>query len=375
MTRVEKLSKLESRFRPFLSSLGGLRSISFYSNQKKKFLKKFAKDHLNFDPIEISGNSVKLWDIEFNLPIFNAAGMFKYAEAYYTVAKQGAGGWLAGTTTGKPRTGNFKEGVLHPFIPLPKSASAINWMGLPNKGHLHNADIISKLNKIPKCPIGASLSYDSGSNEAENMRLMIEGLQAYEKAGVDFIEINESCPNVTEEGHELSNNKLEEGLIRRIEALNKNFLSTRVRNLPVIVKLSNDTDSNLIPEAIDLLTENGFDGINLGNTSAKYEKRLEKVHHSERKSFKLFTNCFGGGVSGEPIKSDSFNLSKIASDYTNKINLSREFHVIRTGGIKTADDIMDSQKEGIKLFQWYTGYFTEFSRFGHDIYLNLNNQL
>ncbi|MDC1068377.1 hypothetical protein OAQ99_04385 [Candidatus Kapabacteria bacterium] len=374
MTKIEKLSKYESKIRPFINRIGLSKTISFYSNQKKKFIKNFADDHFHFDPVMFDSKSVILWDIKFNLPIFNAAGMFKHAESYYTVAKQGAGAWLSGTSTGLARAGNFKDGILHPFLPFPKSESAINWMGLPNQGHLSNAKRISKINKIANCPIGASLSYDSGIDNLEAMDLMIEGLIAFSKAGVDFIEINESCPNV-EEGHSLSNDSLDPSLIQRIETLNDRYLKTTTNKIPVIIKLSNDTDPELIQPVIDLLINNNFAGINLGNTSSKYQQRRELFNEKEAKQLDYFSSKFGGGISGNPVKNDSFNLSALAARYVDKKHLQTEFNIIRTGGITNAADINASRKENVKLFQWYTGYFSNFSKFGHNLYNELNKQL
>lgn len=374
MTKVERLAKFEAKFRPIITSLSQSKAVSFYSNQKKKFIKRFAEDHFNFDPIQIDALPQTLWDIKFNFPLFNAAGMFKYAEGYYTVAKQGAGAWMSGTTTGKKRTGNFKNGILHPFMPFPKSQSAINWMGLPNKGHLHNAKKISELNKISGCPIGASLSYDNNVDPKEAMDLMVEGLKAYQRSGVDFVEINESCPNVSE-GHELSNSALEESLIERIETLNDRFLKTRNYNFPVIIKLSNDTSPELIEQVINLLLLNNFDGINLGNTSSEYHLRETEFNPNEMKQMKYFSGLFGGGISGKPLSEDSFELSKKAQNYIDELQADREFHVIRTGGISNLSDIDVSIKENVKLFQWYTGYFSNFSKFGHNIYLELSKEL
>jgi hypothetical protein len=49
-------------------------------------------------------------------------------------ARQGAGGWLAGSTTARPRAGNAGT----PFVPYPRSGAASNWLGLPNPGHRPN---------------------------------------------------------------------------------------------------------------------------------------------------------------------------------------------------------------------------------------------
>jgi dihydroorotate dehydrogenase len=385
MTRTELISKLESKARPLLLGLPHHYAVSFYSNQKKKFLLRFAEDYLRMSKIshpkgirddrgkgiqESSIHNRRLWGIDFGFPLFNAAGMFKKGEGYYTVAMQGAGAWLAGTTTGLVRHGNFKSGVLHPFAPLPSSKSSVNWMGLPNEGHGVVARRISHLQKMPNCPIGVSLSADTGIKEIESLGLLVGGLKMYESSGADFAEINESCPNTGEERSSLGS--IDPELTNRLEYVRDNFLQKRQKNFPVIVKLSVDTDSKLVPSLINLLIEMGFDGVNFGNTSTDYSGILTEINQKERGLFEYFTSEFGGGVSGKPLNKPSLNLVKIASEHLKNKNLKKEFHIIRTGGIESSEDLSESLSSGASLCSWYTGYFSQFSIHGHELYTNMN---
>lgn len=374
MTQVESLAKFDKFFRKRLEFLPYHFYISFYSNQKKKFLKKLSNDYTNFEIRNIKSKPVTLWDIEFKTPLFNSAGMFKYSEGYYTVAMQGAGAWLAGTYTTQKRIGNIKNGVLHPFLPLPNSQTSINWMGLPNEGIELAAKKISQLERFNNTPIGVSVSADPGMKKEEVLPRLIEGLKLLEAANVDFIELNESCPNVSSE-HSLVLDKLDPELVERMEYISKNFLNKRNRNLPLILKLSNDTDSSLIPHFIDLSIELGFDGINLGNTSTDYSNLKQNLNVRERKLFNYFTNIYGGGVSGKNLKEKSKILCKLASEHIQNKNLSKEFHIIRTGGIETAEDIKASKDIGVSLNQWYTAYFENFGIKGHNIYQDLSSNL
>lgn len=374
LTKVEKLAKIDKTLRKVMTSLPNQYFISIYSNQKKKLIKNFADDYVNFELKEIYSSNTKLWDIDFKIPIFNSAGMFKYSEAYYTCAMQGAGAWLAGTYTTKRRIGNFKKGVLHPFLPLPKSEIAVNWMGLPNEGIELAAKKISKLEKFNNTPIGVSISADPGNNPTLILADLVEGMKLLEKANVDFIELNESCPNVSD-GHSLSNDKLDEDLVYRMEYISQNFLKFRNRNLPLILKLSNDTSPELIPLFIDIAIELGFNGLNLGNTSTNYTYTKEFLTEKERKMFNYFTNVYGGGVSGISLKENSKKLCKLASEYLQNKNLKTEFHIIRTGGIDSADDILESKNIGVNLNQWYTGYFKNFGKYGHSTYSEISKQL
>jgi dihydroorotate dehydrogenase len=141
--------------------------------------------------------------------------------------------------------------------------------------------------------------------------------------------------------------------------------------VPVIVKFSNDTELAQVPALLDLLFELGFDGVNFGNTRTAYAEIRDKVHPSERKLYDFFTKTFGGGVSGAFLKERSLALCARAVEYLKAGPPSQEFHVVRTGGMESWDDIRESEKVGVPLNQWFTGYFERLARDGHDAYRNL----
>ena len=261
MTIPELLSRLDFIFRPFISTLSPKISVKFYSKAKRYFLNKYVNQSVSSEIREELLNYTSkndnlmqsriIWGIKFNLPIFNSAGMFKYGYGYEVVANQGAGAFLLGTTTSKKREGNTKNNIQHPFATYPRSKVASNWMGLPNYGHTDLVQKINKINKIDGCPIGVSLSADPEDTIQEKLNGLLIGLQQFENSQVDFIEINESCPNVI--GHSSNSNPLDDELIGRLKFISENFLKKRKRNLPVILKFSNDTELDLIPGLIKLL--------------------------------------------------------------------------------------------------------------------------
>lgn len=368
MSLIEKFAEIEHSLRPIIAYLPADVATRLSSYGKREFLKKFVKDTPAENVNYSKDHTVKLWDIKFNAPIFNAAGMFKHGIGYHVVARQGAGAFLAGTTTFHQRKGNKKHKIRNPFLPFPRSQVAINWLGLPNLGHEVIAKRLSKIEKINGCPIGVSLSYDSGDTKLIALKNMILGLELYEHAGVDFIEINESCPNV--EGKSVDNN-LEPELLDRLEFISKNFISKLKRNIPVIVKLSNDTNINQVNDLIKKLNEMNFSGVNFGNTSTRYKDLESFINLKEKHHYFYFYNTFGGGVSGEPLKQTSLELSIEAIKSLNAFNPQNEFHIIRTGGISTANDLEQSISAGIKMNQWYTGYFKNFGINGHSLYKNI----
>ncbi|GAB1370042.1 quinone-dependent dihydroorotate dehydrogenase [Candidatus Kapaibacterium sp.] len=370
MSLSERLAKLDGIMRPVLSNFSPKFYIDFYSKGRKEFLDRLVNETPKNIDVSSWSNPIKVWDIKFNNCIFNAAGMFKKGKGYEVVASQGAGAWLCGTTTSQPRMGNTKNGIVHPFVPLPRSGAAINWLGLPNDGHSAIAGTLKKIERIDGCPIGISVSSDPSESGLHALKSLVEGMNNLAKQNIDFIELNESCPNVSNHTHK-DHTILDEEMINRLQYIKDNFLKKRERNLPVIVKYSIDTNESLIGSLVNLLIDLEFDGINLGNTSTKYDEIQKYIDKKEFDQYKYFVENFGGGISGRVLKDKSLKLCKTAHDEIKKSKLKNEFHIIRTGGIETHKDLIDSQNAGVTLNQWYTGYFENFSKFGHNVYKSL----
>lgn len=374
LSRGERLASWEGRLRPLARWLPRDLAIRLYSLGRRQFLGHFAASPPTF---EADGEAVadatdavlgrRLWDIDFRLPVCNAAGMFKNGEAYDVVAAQGAGAYLAGTTTQLPRPGNRKHGVFQPFAPYPRSGAASNWLGLPNLGHRHVAAHLATLPRQAGFPVGASLSLDPSPqlDEPERLRGLIEGLHLYREAAVDFLEVNESCPN-TEDDHSGGLAALR----RRLRAVSDDFLG-QTSQPPVVVKLSCDTRPEDVDGLVEMLLELGFDGINLGNTSVAYERHRPALSPVEQPLFDRFSRRFGGGLSGRPLKEDSLRLCQRAVQRVVALGAEEDFLVWRTGGIEGPDDVRRSLDVGVSLCQWYTGYFERFAQHGHRLYQHL----
>ncbi len=372
MSILENCVKAEGKLRRAISFLPPGLVTRVYSPGRKLFialLKDDIPEDRYFPPEEYSRT---LWGLKFSGPVMNAAGMFKKGEGYRLCVNQGAGAWLAGTSTGSARHGNQKNGVLHPFMPLPFSGAALNWMGLPNAGTDKVAAAVAGIGKRPGCPVGASISASPDIIGDAALRELVHGMETYRLAGADFIELNESCPNVP---HESGGTGLSETLVRRLGFISEKFLAKRRTMLPVVAKFSNDTDPALIPGLVDLLADLGFDGINLGNTSVKYDEHLRSIAWSDRKNFEYFTTEYGGGLSGKPLRECSLALAGAAARHIREKGLPREFRVIRTGGFFGREDLAASESAGIDLNQWFTGYFEGFAARGHSLYKALYEPL
>lgn len=363
--KATTLANLESKLRSLVTKLPPKIVVSIYSSGRIDFLAKLKKEvpsKIYTPPNELSR---ELWGIHFRTPIMNSAGMFKNAECYEMVAMQGAGAYLGGTGTWNPRRGNEKDGIYLPFIPYPKSHSSSNWLGLPNGGDEINSQRAKQLERIADTPVGWSIMGSPDFHGGEKLKYLVDGMKLYEQVGIDFIEINESCPNLSH------GRPKDDDLAIRLKYVKENFLDQRTRKLPVIIKFSNDTEVKQLPFLLGLLFELGYDGVNFGNTSTAYVQIRERIKPSERKLYDFFIKTFGGGVSGRPLREFSLELAARAVEYVKSGKPSQEFHVIRTGGIESWSDILDSERAGISLNQWFTGYFENFAKHGHDVYKKL----
>ncbi len=369
----EVLAGVESRLRPLLTRLPWPLAVRIYSAGRRRFVETFAR-HPPAESLAPEGLERTLWGLSFRSPIMNAAGMFKNGEGYEVVARQGAGAYLAGTTTHRPRRGNRRRGVAQPFAPYPRSGAASNWLGLPNVGHREVARRLERLERCPGCPVGASAAACPGPAVGEQRQeQLVAGLERYLLAGVDFLEINESCPNTAEDPVGF------EGMRARLSYVSEHFLAHRLadrqRALPVVVKLSCDTVPEDVARVVAELVDLGFDGVNFGNTSTAYGRHRGRLAAGEITLFDYFTRTFGGGVSGRPLKGDSLRLVEAAAEFLAVHPPGHEFHVIRTGGIEDAGDVRESLAAGASLCQWYSGYFEAFGREGHGVYRRLYSQL
>lgn len=366
MSFVELFMKAEHVLRPRLSFLSPSLYTKLYSNNRSSFLKYLYSLKKETRYVPPSTLARTFWGISFQQPLFNAAGMFKNVEGYDFVASQGAGAYIAGTSTSRPRKGNSRNGIHSPFTTYPKSKTASNWLGLPNIGHKEIHKNISTIQKVYGCPIGISVSASPEIESKIALQELIEGLYLFQDSQVDFIELNESCPNVV--GHSKSDSVLDEHLLERLSEIANKFLSLRTRNLPVIVKFSNDTAPHQVPELINQLISFGFDGVNFGNTSTQYQQYRQNIHTSETDRYDYFTKTFGGGLSGEVLKRSSNQLATAAVQHLQTNSLNKEFHIIRTGGIDSLTDLNLNSEESPSLYQWYTGYFEMLSTHGLEIY-------
>lgn len=365
MTTAELLARLDARCRPFLVRwLPPRWSVAFYSWARQVGIRMIATSSSPELYAPPPTATRVLWGVRFRSPLFNAAGIFKHGEGYLLAYQQGAGAYLAGTTTAFPRLGNVRRGIAQPFLPYPRSGAASNWLGLPNPGHHAVAARIARLPRYDGFPIGASVALDPGDDSTAALERLVEGMNRYADAGVDFFELNESCPNTGDDRRGM------ESLIERLDYVAERFVRPAAK--PVVVKVSVDTDSTVIERFVLVLGHLGFAGITIGNTSTDYQQHRVAIAAPERRSYDYFVRTFGGGISGAPLRSSVLRLVEAARSAA--AQLPAEFHIVAVGGIAGAEHLRAVLDAGASLAEWYTGYFERFAADGHALYRHLLRQ-
>lgn len=362
MTLVETVAKLEGKARPFMvRNFPDWLSVFLMSRGRKAFLNWFVRERPDKRELP-KGLETVCWGLRFQSPLMNAAGMFKDEDAYEVVYAQGAGAYWRGTDVWNPYKGNKKAFIRNPVASFPKSGASLNWLGLPGDGVRKGVERVNKIEKRDGCPVGVSLMGDPRiKNEEQRLEYLVEGMFAYKSAAVQLLEVNFSCPNTGEDSPDL------DVLHKQAGYVGKRFISVD-EGIPTIAKLSVDWAIESVPETMDILFDAGFSGVNFGNTSIRYALHIPDISPRERRLYRFFFETFGGGLGGRPLKEKSLSLASEAVRYTRAGPPEQEFHVIRTAGIESWSDVLQSRNEGILLNGWFTGYWEAFAEHGHDVY-------
>jgi dihydroorotate dehydrogenase len=172
------------------------------------------------------------------------------------------------------------------------------------------------------------------------------GLQLYLESGVDFFEVNESCPN-TESQIQSSQNWG--------ELMDELALIVRRCAAPVLIKWSVDVDPIVLPRLLDRAWSSGFRGVVLGNTSAGDGIGMDDF---SKRALMAFRSRAGGGLSGLAIAEQSQALLTSAVQWRRAKALAPgDFAIVSVGGILSEADMKARLEMGADLCQTYTGLF------------------
>ena len=187
-------------------------------------------------------------------PVVAASGTFGFGPEYAGIEVLRVLGGISGkglTLHGQP--GNEGERLYE------TPSGLMNSIGLQNPGVQHFID--QELPAMRQC--GTTVWANLGGHTIDEN---VEGVMMLCAAGVDFIELNISCPNVKQGGLAFG--------IRAADASEVVSAVRKVCNVPLIVKLSPQAES--IPEMCKAVEAAGADAISLCNTFQACAIDLEK---------------------------------------------------------------------------------------------------
>ncbi len=264
--------------------------------------------------------SVELGRLRLANPVLVASGTFGYArEMESLVDLSRLGGILPKTITKEPRIGNA------PWRTIETPAGMLNSIGLDNDGI--DAFVAHHLQYLANLSTAIVVSI-AGRTHGEFVEM---SAQLSEHDGVDAVELNISCPNVSG-GVDFGTDP---DMCRRVVA------DCRVAcRHPIIAKLTPNVTS--IAQMATAAAEGGADAISLINTCLGMA-----VDWRGRKP--LLGNVLGG-LSGPAIK-------PIALRAVYQVAQATEVPLIGIGGIATIDDVMEFLVAGATAVQLGTVNF------------------
>ena len=263
--------------------------------------------------------------LSFPTPVGVAAGFDKNARIPNALAALGFGHVEVGGVTAEAQPGNPRPRMFR----LRPDRALINRMGFNNEG----ADAVgARLDRtdLPDVPVGVNLGKSKSTPLEEAPGDYRYTYDAVAEAG-DYFVINVSSPN-TPGLRSLQNRDALEAIVDELRDAGA---------APLLVKLSPDLPGPAIEESLDVVAENGLDGVVVANTTTERPESLRSPSRAEP-----------GGLSGDPIEERSTGLVEFVAERT-------DVPVVGVGGVSDAEGAYRKIRAGASVVQLYTGLVYE----------------
>jgi dihydroorotate dehydrogenase len=289
-------------------------------------------DQLYSTPVK---NKVHAFGLTFKNPIGLAAGYDKDGTGWRGLACLGFSHIEVGTVTRKAQPGNPKPRI---FRLVPDKA-VINRMGFPGKGAEFVLRQLSKT-RPDDLVLGVNIGKNKDTPLEEADQDYIYLLNAFINIA-DYIAINISSPNTTGL-RRLQEKQALSSLLSKINIERERLTRGTVKKTPVLVKLSPDLSDGELDDALDVILDQGLDGVIATNTTLSREGLISSRAGE------------AGGLSGVPLFSRSLTMVRKIVQKT-----SGKLPVVGVGGINNATGVQKMLDAGAVLIQIYTAMIYE----------------
>lgn len=283
--------------------------------------------------------------VRFANPVGLAAGFDKNGRLTSCLSKFGFGFAEIGSITGQSSSGNPKPRLFR----LVDDEAVINRLGLNGDGASVVAQRLAGAGF--SLPVGVNIAKTNHpSIKAEKgVADMLHSFECIKDLPLAFVTLNASCPN-THEGIMQESEELDQ-ILSGVQRLN-------VRNVPVLLKLSPDSTSELLETFVASASRYGIKGYVLGNTTT--------TRGGLRTPISKVAAMGNGGLSGTPLREKALDLVKRVYKIKQK-----DQSIIGCGGISSGADVFEFIANGANAVELYTGLIYG----GPDLPLRINRQL
>ncbi|MBX9772453.1 MAG: quinone-dependent dihydroorotate dehydrogenase [Candidatus Obscuribacterales bacterium] len=276
---------------------------------------------------------VELFGHRFSNPIGLAAGFDKNAELLPFLPGLGFGFAELGSVCARPHGGNPQPRLFR----LPEDKALINRLGLNGLG----AEVVAcRLEKqtTGNFPLGLNIAKTNDPSlkgEAAVKDIVYTFQRMMDLKQISYVTVNTSCPNT------------HEGCLKESEqvalVLDQICNDAKSRNLPILIKLSPDSEDSFIEDLVRLAKSYKIAGYVCGNTSISRASLKTPAADLEK--------IGNGGLSGQPLKLLNLELTRRVAAIKDPAQI-----IIGVGGVMTGSDAFDYLWAGATLLQLYTGF-------------------